>query len=92
MALPDAVVGFTGGWCQDPPQYYYQWLQVNFGYMASITKIATQGKQEFDFWVTEYYLSYRRNASSALSLYQQNGNVKVYVQMPITNFLVCLPA
>ena len=81
MALPDAVVGFTGGWCQYPSQYY-EWLQVNFGYVASITKIATQGKQEFDFWVTKYFLSYRRNASSTLSLYRQNGNVKVYVQMP----------
>ena len=76
MALPDAVVGFTGGWCQYPSPKY-QWLQVNFGFMASITKIATQGKQEFDFWVTKYFLSYRRNASSNLFLYRQNGNVKV---------------
>ena len=91
MALPDAAHGFTGGWCQRPSRYY-QWLKVNFGYMASVTKIATQGKQELDFWVTEYFLSYRRNASSAELRYRQNGNVKVYVQMPITNFLVCLPA
>ena len=92
MALPDAVVGFTGGWCEQPSSRYYQWLQVNFGYMASITKIATQGKQEFDFWVTKYFLSYRRNASSDLFLYPQNGNVKVYVQMPRTYFFVCLLA
>lgn len=76
MALPDAVVGFTGGWCPRSSQNY-QWLQVNFGFMASITKIATQGKQEFDFWVTEYFLSYRRNASNNLFRYRQNGNVKV---------------
>ena len=76
MALPDAVVGFTGGWCENPSEYY-EWLQVNFGYVASITKIATQGKQEFDFWVTKYFLSYKRNASSTLSLYRQNRNVKV---------------
>ena len=76
MALPDAVVGFTGGWCEKPSEYY-EWLQVNFGYVASITKIATQGKQEFDFWVTKYFLSYKRNASSTLSLYRQNRNVKV---------------
>lgn len=91
MALPDAVVGFTGGWCQYPSQYY-QWLQVDFGYVASIAKIATQGKQEFDFWVTKYFLSYRRNISSTLSLYRQNGNVKVFVQVPITHFFVCFLA
>lgn len=76
MALPDAVTGFTGGWCQDSSKYY-EWLQVDFGYVAIITKIATQGKQEFDFWVTKYFLSYRRNISSTLLLYRQNGNVKV---------------
>ncbi|XP_078369213.1 uncharacterized protein LOC144653157 isoform X3 [Oculina patagonica] len=78
MALPDAVTGFTGGWCQYPSSDYYQWLQVDFGYVASIAKIATQGKQEFDFWVTKYFLVYRRNISSSLLLYRQNGNTKIF--------------
>ena len=79
MALPDAYVtgGFTGGWCQYPSSQYYQWLQVDFGYVASVGKIATQGKQEFDFWVTKYFLSYKRDVNSKLLLYRQHGNVKV---------------
>lgn len=78
MALPDSFVtgGYTGGWCQYPSSRY-QWLQVDFGHVASIGKIATQGKQEFDFWVTKYFLSYKRAIDSTLSLYRQNGNVKV---------------
>ena len=79
MALPDAIVtgGFTGGWCQYSSSQYYQWLQVDFGYVASVGKIATQGKQEFDFWVTKYFLSYKRDVNSNLLLYRQHGNVKV---------------
>ena len=76
LAVPDQLMGFTGGWCQYPSQYY-QWLQVDFGHVASVGKVATQGKQEFDFWVTKYFLTYRRDPSSKLLLYRQNGNVKV---------------
>lgn len=87
MARPDAVTVFTGGWCEYPSQYY-QWLQVDFGYVASIVKIATQGKQEFDFWTTKYFLSYRRNISSTLLLYRQNGNVKVVMQKNVVSSVV----
>ena len=86
MALPDSVTGFTGGWCQYRRSIkYYEWLQVDFGFVASVVKVATQGKQEFDFWVTRYFLVYRRVASSGLYLYRQNGNVKVLVLPPLNN-------
>ena len=86
MALPDSVTGFTGGWSQYRRSFkYYEWLQVDFGFVASVGKVATQGKQEFDFWVTRYFLVYRRVATSGLYRYRQNGNVKVLVLLPLNN-------
>lgn len=85
MALPDSVTGFTGGWCQHRRSKDYEWLQVDFGFVVSVGKVATQGKQEFDFWVTRYFLLYRRVASGRLYLYRQNGNVKVLVLPPLNN-------
>lgn len=77
LALPDSLVGFTGGWCQYRTTQYYEWLQVDFGHVASVGKVATQGKQEQDFWVTKYFLTYRHDVSSKLSYYRQNGKIKV---------------
>ena len=34
----------------------YQWLQVDFGKAAKIIRIATQGRQDADQWVTQYYV------------------------------------
>ena len=36
----------------------YQWLQVNFGRPAKIVRIATQGRQDVNQWVTQYYVSF----------------------------------
>ena len=77
LAVPDSYVGVTGGWCQGPSSQYYQWLQVNFGYVASVGKVATQGKQELDFWVTKYFLAYKRDVNSTFVFYRPNGNAKV---------------
>ena len=35
-----------------------QWLQVDLGSLAVITKIATQGRQGHSQWVTNYTISY----------------------------------
>lgn len=78
MALPDKYIsgGFTGGWCQYPSSKY-QWLQVDFGFIARVGKVATQGKQEFNFWVTKYFLAYKRDSKRKRLLYRQHGNVQV---------------
>lgn len=34
----------------------YQYLQVDFGRAAKIIRIATQGRQDADQWVTQYYV------------------------------------
>ena len=36
----------------------HQWLQINFGRPAKIVRIATQGRQDTNQWVTLYTLSY----------------------------------
>ena len=35
-----------------------QWLQIDFGELARVTKVATQGRQDSDQWVTKFTLSY----------------------------------
>ena len=35
-----------------------QWLQIDFGELVRVTKVATQGRQDADQWVTKYTLSY----------------------------------
>lgn len=34
----------------------YQWLQLDFGKAAKIIRFATQGRQDADQWVTQYYV------------------------------------
>ena len=36
----------------------FQYLQVNFGNWAKITRVATQGRQDYDYWVKSFSLSY----------------------------------
>ena len=35
-----------------------QWLQIDFGEHVRVTKVATQGRQDNDNWVTKFTLSY----------------------------------
>ena len=35
-----------------------QWLQIDFGELVRVTKVATQGRQDADQWVTKFSLSY----------------------------------
>ncbi|XP_031562905.1 uncharacterized protein LOC116298543 [Actinia tenebrosa] len=51
--------GRTGAWSAKSNNIH-QWLQVDFGKVAKIQKVATQGRQEANQWVTSFYLSYSR--------------------------------
>jgi hypothetical protein len=53
---------YTGGWCRG--QSRYTWLMVDFSQDMYVTQVATQGKQELDFWVKTYYLLYRKNGGN----------------------------
>lgn len=35
-----------------------QWLQIDFGELVQVTKVATQGQQDNDHWVTKFTLSH----------------------------------
>ena len=35
-----------------------QWLQIDFGELVRVTKVATQGRQDANEWVLKYTLSY----------------------------------
>ena len=37
---------------------HHQWLQIDFGSSTTITRLATQGRNGFNEWVTKYNLSY----------------------------------
>ena len=86
LAIQDSSIsaGVTGGWCQSYRKN--QWLQVDLGFVASVGKFATQGKQEHDFWVTKYYLGYRIGANGSFSFYQQNRTVKVTLNILAQQF------
>lgn len=36
----------------------YQWLQVDFGGAAKIIRLSTQGRQDANQWVTQFYVSH----------------------------------
>ena len=40
-----------------------QWLQIDLGNPTTVTKIATQGRQDSSHWVTSYALSYSLTSS-----------------------------
>ena len=52
--------GRTGAW-SSLVNNQGQWFQVDFGYTMKITRVATQGRQDADQWVTSYTLSYSQD-------------------------------
>ncbi|XP_068677063.1 uncharacterized protein [Montipora foliosa] len=49
-----------------------QWLQVDLGSYTTITRLATQGRDEYDMWVTKYTLQYSYDGVTYL-IYKQRG-------------------
>ena len=54
-----------------------QYLQVDFWRNVKITKVATQGRQDYSQWVTHYKLSYAVDGSTVFQIYQEMGVDKV---------------
>lgn len=52
--------GRTGAWSARRNDQH-QWLKVDFGKIAKIEKVATQGRADARQWVTKYTLSYSRD-------------------------------
>ena len=64
-----------GAWCARHNSRY-QWLSVDFGRTMRVVKIATQGRQDYRQWVTQYYLSYSQD-NVYFAEYKQNSARKV---------------
>ena len=65
----------AGAWCARH-NTRYQWLQVYFGRAMRVVKIATQGRQDYRQWVTQYYLSYSQEGAH-FAEFKINSNRKV---------------
>ena len=53
----EAKSGSVGAWCVLTSDAN-QWLQIDLGGGTTVTKVATQGRQNSDQWVTSYAVSY----------------------------------
>lgn len=66
---------YIGAWCSRYNNHN-QWFKVDFGRIMKITKIDTQGRQEYGQWVTRYLLSSSVDGIH-WSLYRYKSNDKV---------------
>lgn len=64
-----------GAWCAQRSDRR-QWLQIDFGALTKVTRVATQGRQNSVQWVKTYSLSYSRNGITFV-YYKENGRTKV---------------
>ena len=67
--------GKVGSWCAKRNDVN-QWLQIDLGSLTTVTKVATQGRQDSSQWVTTYSLSYSLTGSYWVQ-YTVRGKKKV---------------
>ena len=60
-----------------------QWLQVDLGNITRLTHIATQGRNGYSQWVTQYKLQYREDGQQAFKFYRSYLDDSDTVGMPI---------
>ena len=61
-----------------------QWLQVSFVVIVKVTGIATQGRQDYNQWVTQYIVSYSPDSTN-FRFYREGRSTKVRVILSIFN-------
>ena len=64
---------YYGGWASKHADVG-QWLQIDLGKVTKVTRIATQGRYDANWWVTKYTLSY---SSGGPFKFYKNGEVSV---------------
>ena len=67
--------GKVGSWCAKRNDVN-QWLQIDLGSLTTVTKVATQGRQDSSQWLTTYSLSYSLTGSYWVQ-YTVRGKKKV---------------
>ena len=73
-----AVSSKAGAWCPNNKNDQ-QWLKIDLGVLTTVTKVATQGRQDSSQWVTSYFISYSIN-NSYWANYTVDGDKKVKVK------------
>ena len=74
-----AVGSNNGGWSADINNFH-QWLQVDLGSNTMVTRVATQGRNGLDQWVTKYRIQYSYVGNS-FRFYKkaENSSAQVYI-------------
>lgn len=70
--------GRVGSWLASRLDVY-QYLQVNFGDWTKISRVATQGRNDADQWVTSFSLSYGYD-SVFFRIYKEDNKKKVKIR------------
>ena len=67
--------GKNGAWCAKTSNNK-EWLQIDLGNPTTVTKVATQGRQDANQWPTSYSISYSLTGSYWVQ-YTVRGKIKV---------------
>ena len=67
-----------GAWCAKRRDRR-QWLQIDFGALTKVCRVATQGRQNSAQWVTSYYITHSRNGYKFIP-YREGRRTKVTCQ------------
>lgn len=84
----------SGGWVAKANNGS-QWLQIDLGELVRVTKVATQGRRDADYWVTQFSLShsldgehwakYKENSVTRVSLKEKSLFTNIVFVVHIIN-------
>ena len=75
LSPSNARLNADRAWCakgKDPNP----WLQVDFIWTVIVSRIQTQGRQNYNQWVKKFTVSYKQDGNS-FQPYKENGVIKV---------------
>lgn len=73
---------YAGAWCAKVNNHQ-QWLQVDFRVPKKVVAVATQGRHDYNQWVTLYYLRFSVDGTY-FATYRKNGKKKVSLRNKVT--------
>lgn len=74
---------YYGGWASKHADVG-QWLQIDLGKITKVTRIATRGRYDANWWVTKYKLSY---SDGGKFQFYKNGEVSSIFLQLLSNWL-----
>ena len=81
--------GVSGGAWSAAENDIKQWLQVDLvSRFTRVTGLATQGRDDYDWWVIEYKLLYSSDKNSNFKNYKERGQKVAKVNTPFLYFLI----